>query len=227
MTTHDQLKNDALAQLAAIDREHGALKMRERHAQFGGGASDDDYAQFNCLCLSAIERIAARGSTYYQQALRELDQQGSLTSAMLAAGLYALVSSLKDDIQSDATATFQEVENAWVLGEFLVMAEALVGQDCLGAALVLAGGVLESHLRHLAAKHDLQPPDGGRARPASAGVINAALIEVAYGREVSVKVSVGLSVFREAVQGQSEDLSPQSVSAFIRYVRVFMEGYPA
>lgn len=99
MSSHNPLKDTALAQLVAIDREHGALKMRERHAQFGGGATDDDYAQFNSMCLAAIERIAARGSTYYQQALRELDQQGSLISAVLSAGLYAIASSLKQDIE--------------------------------------------------------------------------------------------------------------------------------
>ena len=229
MSSRDQLKGATLAQLAAIDREHSALKMRERHAQFGGGATDDDYAQFNSMCLSSIERIAARGSTYYQQALRELDHQGSLTSAVLSAGLYALASSLKQDIQGDMTATFQEIENARILEEFLAMADVLVIEGCLDGALVLAGSVLQSHLRHLAVKHDIRPPrnGAGQVRRATAGEINAALTEVAYAGDEGKKVSISLSAFHQVVEGHSEDLSKQSVNAFIRYVRAFMEAYPA
>ena len=67
----DHLKIVAVTQLAAIDRQYSRIKTRRHHYQYGAGPVPDELAEFNSMCLGAIDRITSRHDAYNEQALRE------------------------------------------------------------------------------------------------------------------------------------------------------------
>jgi hypothetical protein len=219
----DKLKAAALSQLAAIDRERSQLLKKERYTQFGGIVLPDDYAEFNALCLAAIDRMTGRRDGRYEQALRELERY-SLTSPELAQALYGLVRSMKSDIDCGSLISFREIEHAYLCNTVLELAEWKLDQHHTHAAAVLIGGVLETHLRLLAAKYDipLAIANPGKAEPRTLPQqINDELAQVVYGKSEREIVAVWLRLTG------SPSPNPSRTAICAAQLRGFMARYPA
>ena len=223
MPAVDKLKTSALVQIAAIDRQRSHLKTRERHIALGGGATPDDYADFNAMCLAVVDRVTGRHDAYYERALREIEQCGSFTSMELAQVLHGLVRSLKRDIDEGWLATFREIEHADVYNDLLDSADRQASQGQIGPALILIRSVLEGHLRQLAAKYDIAltvDPDDFKLRTTPQHV-NDELAQVVYGQAEHKTVGLWLR------QGAQPNPNRERTIDLATQVRGFIAKYPA
>jgi predicted unusual protein kinase regulating ubiquinone biosynthesis (AarF/ABC1/UbiB family) len=222
----DKLKTSALVQIAAIDRQRSHLKTRERHIAYGGGATPDDYADFNAMCLAVVDRVTGRHDAYYERALREIEQCGSFTSIELAQVLHGLVRSLKRDIDEGWLATFREIEHADVYNDLLDSADRQASQGQIGPALIVIRSVLEGHLRQLAVKYDIAltvdpvDPDDPKQRTTPQHV-NDELAQVAYGQAEHKSVGIWLR------QGAQANPNRERTIDLATQVRNFIAKYPA
>jgi hypothetical protein len=222
----DPLQAAALAQIAAIDRHYKLLAATARHITHGGGALPDEYAEFNATCVALIDRVTGRHDSYYEHALHEIELHGSLTSAELAPSLYGIVRSLKRDLDHGWLTTFREREHATLLHDFLTLAEHAANAGRTGPATALIGAVLETHLRHLAAKNQvaLTTPateTGARDQPRPPQDLNNDLAQVAYDTPERQTVTAWLGLLANAGQSRARTL------ATIRDLRTFIARHPA
>lgn len=153
VTTTDK----ALAQIDAVMGLPSAFTYRQ--GPRGNYPDPEQHAAFFTAALSCTQRLAGRDSVYFERINIAVERSGP-TPNFAVEGVVGILSSLRADINAghlDSVA--QEVKRA-VASDFLSLAESFIDEDrdnkpLVTAAAVLAGGVLEEHIRRLCEKHGI------------------------------------------------------------------------
>jgi hypothetical protein len=127
-----------------------------------------------------------------------------------------------EDLERGWTWTLKERVHLEVFDDFLAMAEFLIQEHGLkDPAAVLAGGVLETHLRKLCEKHDLSP-DG------NVSVLNDSLRKKeVYPQNEWRSVQAWYDLRTDAAHGRYENYDQQKVEQMIDGIRGFLDRHPA
>src|SRR5438128_2273486 len=113
-------------------------------------------AEIITLLRATIERLAP--PEYGAKALATIPQRHGWESKTIRT-LAGILKSLRADYTAGRMQTLQERVHSDLFSDFLEMAEYLLEDEGLkDPAAVLAGGVLEEHLRQLCAKHSVMLP---------------------------------------------------------------------
>ncbi len=176
--------------------------------------------------LAAINRLSAPGSTYSTRAAQLAQQPGKRT-AWLAHELAGVASGLRDDLAAGYAQGVAELIHAEVFSDLIGMADELQTSGYKDAAAVIAGSVLEDHLRKLAMKGGLEV-EKGDGSPRKADALNAELTAAgAYNGLEQKSVTAWLDLRNKAAHGHHDDYEHQQVAALIRGVREFLIRNPA
>lgn len=194
-----------------IDR---ALKLYPEHrarAKYDdlSDLGSDVHAEVETVVAATIERVAPPGVTYRSRVRTTLiGQVGSLKA-------------LRRDYQDGYLQTVQALVKADVFADFLEMAAHLLEQGYKDPAAVLAGGVLEEHLRALCATRGIETVTAGR--PKKADAMNAELAGAsAYNRLDQKSVTAWLDLRNNAAHGKFDQYSKQQVDMMLGGVREFI-----
>lgn len=173
--------------------------------------------------ISAIERLAPEGSALVQQA-RRFASWGDARDANQR--LWALLVALREDYAAGYMRSVEELIHADVFDDFLEMAEGLHTQKYKDAAAVIAGSVLEEHLRKLAAVHNVAITSSGKHKKAD--TINGELVKQgAYNKLEQKNVTAWLGLRNHAAHGEYDKYDHKQVTALITGVRDFVTRHPA
>ncbi len=171
---------------------------------------------------AAIGRIAPPGSAYAKQAALAL--VGAQPRAV-SYGLAGVAQALRDDLKAGYLESVVELVHASVFSDFLEMATEL-NAGFKDAAAVIAGSVLEGHLRKLADRSSVAAakPDGS---PKKASTLNAELAaDGAYNKLEEKSVTAWLDLWNKAAHGEYDEYDHGQVAALIRDVREFSDSSP-
>ena len=128
------------------------------------------------------------------------------------------------------TISLRDSKNAYTqtcLRTFLEMAEHLLGDGYKDASAVIAGGVLEEHLRKLATKSSV-PTVKPSGEPEKASSINAALAkQQVYNKTVEKDVTAWLGRRNDAAHGHYDKYVQEEVRLMIEGIRGFVSRHPA
>jgi hypothetical protein len=140
------------------------------------------------------------------------------------AAAYALAQvlhGLRADVAAGYTQDFRDLVHAALFEDFLAMAEELQSKDYDAAAAVIAGSVLEEHLRKLAEKRAVGPSH-------SVDRLSADLVKAGAFSEPQRKIVAGWYAQRtEAAHGRHANVVHEEVGRMIAGVRDFLVRYPA
>ena len=217
------------SQFAAIDRLYSNIQTRQRTAPYGGGASPDDLAEFNTICVAVIERLTSQGDVAHQLASHELGRH-MLDSLELARALHGIAQSLKRDIQAGSLLRLVEASTAVSLNDSLDVAAQLLEQSRVYSAAAVFASVLEIRLKQLAGKHGVDLRSEGEADDPewrSLQQINADLGQVAYRDADRRAVARWLVVHLKVQRRELGRLSQTLMVEFIGELREFIADYPA
>lgn len=171
---------------------------------------------------AAIERVAPPGSVYAREA-ETIDGHPSYTAVELT----SIVQALQEDFESGAMQSVVELVHAAVFEDFLGLASELADKGYHAPAAVVAGAVLEEHIRKLAEKHAIEETDD-RGRPKSVDALSVALVKKAAISEPRRKIIAGWYGQRtEAAHGHFENVIDAEVGRMIEGVRDFVDTHPA
>jgi len=181
--------------------------------------------------LSALSRLAPPGSAYDPATfddpyLNNPSYHGCSVLAGYAKGLRA-------DYAGDCLTTFRELVNADLFSDFLAMAEHLLqSEDQLKQpAAVLAGGVLEEHIRKLCGKHGVAVTVTGsnsKVKPKSVDTMNADLRKGGiYGSNEQKLVTAWYGIRTSAAHARHNQYDPGTVQNMIDGLRNFVSRFPA
>jgi hypothetical protein len=218
----------------AIAQIDGLLAEIEPHIQAQGGsmggakaryvAPEPNRAAMKARAAAAIERLAPPGSRYVTEAANE--RVAGLVPAYAVVALAGILGALRADYKAGYLRSIEGLIHADLFADFLEMSEELLRNKYKDAAAVIAGSVLEEHLRKLAGQHGIAVERNGR--PLKAATVNDHLAAGSvYNKLAQKSVTAWLDLRNNAAHGHYGEYDGPQVEGMIRDVRGFMERNPA
>lgn len=198
-----------------------------------GGHGDwttEDCAVAVTLCHAAIMRIAPRSShgKRAEQVLASYDAKDRGTSTYSqVAELEGALRALRLDVEAGRLSGIVQLLHAELFADFLEMAAHLLDEGYKDPAAVLAGSVLEEHLRKLAEVAGIDVlKDNGRSKKADA--LNAELAGAdVYNKLDQKSVTAWLDLRNNAAHGKYDEYDATQVGTMLMGVRDFLVRNPA
>ena len=119
--------------------------------------------------------------------------------------------------------TFQELIHADLFSDFLEMAEYFLQEGYRHPAAVMAGGVLEEHLRKLCAKHGVTVPPKPKLDTMNADLAKA----VAYNKNDQKQVTAWAGLRNDAAHGNYTNYGDNEIKLMVAGIRDFISRNPA
>jgi hypothetical protein len=137
------------------------------------------------------------------------------------------VEALKADYRAGALVGVRELVHADLFDDFIEMALELRDKGFTGPAAVVAGSVLEEHLRKLADKSGIDRVDD-KGRPKSVETLGVELRNQGVFSEVQRKsITAWYAQRTEAAHGRGDALIPAEVERMIDGIRDFVARHAA
>jgi hypothetical protein len=133
-----------------------------------------------------------------------------------------------EDISKGWTWTFKERVHAVLFEDFLEMADSLLGDGYKDAAVMIAGGVLEEHLRKLCQKNGIaaEKPGGRKPEPKTLAAMNDQLRNHGtYNQAEWRSVQVWIDNRNDAAHRHYENYDQKQIKRTIEGIRGF--HYPS
>ena len=187
---------------------------------------DRNYAQASTAMLGVIYRVAGPDSIYMKQADGYMSSQYTSNAGKLA---YAagVVTSLRDDVANGYLDSVKELIHGELFDDFLEMSDFLLGGGYKDAAAVMAGGVIESHLRQLCIKHGIDVLDLA-GKPRNAAQFNEDLYKSKVYSMVDQKnITAWLDIRNKAAHAKYQEYTKDHVSVMILGIRGLVARCPA
>jgi hypothetical protein len=135
------------------------------------------------------------------------------------------------EIEQFGTLRAQELVHSDLFADMLEAAEYLLGETYKDPAAVMAGGVLEQHLRELCRKNAIDTTfatSSGDVKPKMIDLMNMDLAKAsAYGKIEQKQVTAWAGIRNAAAHGEYAKYDENQVRQIITGIRDFIAKYPA
>lgn len=187
----------------------------------------ENVQEITTLACAAIMRLAPPRSAYIDQMQAVLkNTQYSVARSKdeeIEFRLKGILQALRADYDAGRLQTFQELVHADLFSDFLEMAEYFLQEGYKDPAAVIAGGVLEEHLRKLCGKHGVTLPTKPKL-----DTMNADLARVnAYSKNDQKQATAWAGLRNDAAHGNYSKYTDSEVKHMVAGVRDFISRNPA
>jgi hypothetical protein len=213
----------AIAQIDTLLAEVEKARNASQYDDLSGGLPDDEMRQIHTRLRAAIDRLSAPGSRYAQQA-DKVEEHGFVGNQILDLG--GILQAMRADFDAGYIQTFEELVHSSVFEDFLDMATELRAKGYKDPAAVIAGSVLEEHVRSLASRNGIGLIVG--KRPQSVDELLIALVKAGQFSETRRKIAASWYGIRtDAAHGRYVNVEAAEVERMISGIRDFMSRFPA
>jgi hypothetical protein len=211
-------KQAALVQIDSVLKRYAEYKARWQH-----GTNDEFYGnntEVSTRLKTTIDRLAPPGTTHRKVPITHTDD------------LAATLRCLRHDYDAGYLQTYEEMIHGATFADFLSMAAHLLSEGYKDAAAVIAGGVLEQHLRALCTKHDVDPTfldKAGNPQPKMINAMNTELYKPAevYALDFMQQITAWAVIRNHAAHAEWDKVDKGKVELMIPGLRHFMSVHPA
>ena len=180
--------------------------------------------------VSALRRLSPPGSSFANAASQYEEQLGRVNYLSVGGAIEAasgVLQALRREYQSGYLESVVELIHADVFADFLDMAHYLLEQGYKDPAAVVAGSVLEAHLRKLCDKHHI-PALKADGTSLATETLNADLRAAgAYNLLDQKNVTAWLDLRNTAAHGKYTEYAKEQVALMLDGVRNFISRIPA
>jgi hypothetical protein len=177
--------------------------------------------------IAVTDRLTPEGSAYRAQVREPFGRGFGADNPHVLPDLIGVLQALRADVEAGYTKSVEELIHADVFADFLEMAGELHDKGYKDPAAVIAGSVLEEHLRKLASNSGVTVSDSG-GRPVKADKLNSDLARLnVYNKLEQKNITAWLDLRNKAAHGKYGEYDDAQVAALIRDVRDFMIRHPA
>ena len=176
---------------------------------------------FRSSSLSFLAMTFGKDHTHYDEFNSKIIQE-KLYDAQLGRGI---LSAAREELAGGWLTTTKGLISAEIFSDFLEMAQHLLDEGYKDPAAVMAGSVLEEHLRQLCQKHDISTEitRQGRPQPKKADALNADLTKKqVYHRLDQKNVTSWLDLRNKAAHGKYQEYTEKQVSLMLQSLSDFM-----
>jgi hypothetical protein len=217
-------KDEILKQIAAQLDVWRAERARSKYDDL----SDLGESETNLILTrlaATIDRLAPEGSRYKKNAHAVLQKYGE-SNAYNIPLLVGMLQALLADYEAGFLATVEELIHADIFGDFLEMSRYLLEEGYKDAAAVIAGGVLEEHLRKLCVRNNIATTASGRSKKADA--MNSDLATAGAISKLDQKnVTAWLDLRNKSAHARYSEYSQQQVELLVQGIQDFITRVPA
>jgi hypothetical protein len=215
--------------LAQIDYILSHVKQVTSTSKYSDLSDLDDHrgSEAATLLRSTIERLAPSDSSYVKNMASTTIYGGPQGLRTSISPLIGILEALRLSYANGYITSVYELVHADVFSDFLEMADHLLDRDYKDAAAVIAGSVLEEHLRKLSVKNriNVPKPDGS---PKKADALNSELAAKGVYSKLDQKgVTAWLDLRNKAAHGYYSEYTKEQVSLMSQSVRNFVSRLPA
>lgn len=187
--------------------------------------TDEKKAVLFNLMSSTVRQFSPPGSQYEKNLNDMLDKSFS-TNSYYVPYLAGMLLALKQAYEKGYLHTVEELIHADLFSDFFEMAEYLLSEGYKDPSAVIAGSVLEEHLRKLCIKNGITVETSGR--PKKADSLNSELAAKAvYSKLDQKSVTAWLGLRNKAAHGKYSEYNKGQVDFMIKSVREFLSRNPA
>jgi hypothetical protein len=137
--------------------------------------------------------------------------------------LAGALKALRSDYEHGRLQTFRQMVQSDLFSDFLEMAEYLLEDKLKDPAAVIAGGVLEEHLRKLCDKNGVDLADKPKLDTMNADLAKKG----AYGKNEQKQITAWAGVRNSAAHGKYNEYSLDQVTLMVEGIRQFLGKIPA
>ncbi|MBK7845121.1 MAG: hypothetical protein IPJ71_15795 [Bdellovibrionales bacterium] len=215
-----------VSQIDGILQKYAGIVSRINQSGVYQEIDSNHLAEATSAIHSTIARFSPAGSKHISNADACIKQLGVANSHGTEI-LFGILGALKAEYASGSLLSIQELIHGDVFSDFLDMAEHLNSEGYKDPAAVLAGGVLEEHLRKLCMKSgvDITKTDGS---PKKAEAMNTDLASAGALTKLDQKnVTAWLGLRNDAAHGHYSKYTKDQVALLVSSVRDFITRNPA
>lgn len=204
--------------------QQGNNVMTTKRLSRDGYSEVIDYSKmlgFRVAVLSFIERVYGVSHTHYQEFLKHINGD-HVSSPQIA---MSILQTIHDEIAGDWLFSVKGLVTAEVFSDFIDMANYLVAQEYKDAAAVIAGSVLEEHIRQLCQSNgiDLEVSTANGTKPKKADQMNADLAGASVYSKLDQKaVTMWFDLRNKAAHGKYSEYNQVQVENMIAGITEFM-----
>jgi len=200
----------------------------QRRNEVGESDDTDEVAEIITLSCAAIRRLSPPGSTYLEIMQRAFDgpfdgRDQKYQNHQIEYVLRGVLNALRADYEANRLQSFAELLHADLFSDFLEMAEYFLEEGFKDPAAVMAGGVLEEHLRKLCARHAVCLPGNPKLDAMNAELMKAG----AYTKSELKLVSGWADLRNKAAHADWTKYADEEVRLMIQGIRFFIGKFPA
>ena len=184
-----------------------------------------ELAAFRSAGLSFLQRVYDIKHPHF----REFEQRVKVTTPSDTECGIAILRAVRDEIAGGWLFTVKGLVAAEVFADFLEMAEHLLQQGYKDPAAVMAGSVLEEHLRQLCAKHAIPLTErrGADDVAKKAEGLNAGLAGAdVYSKVEQMQITAWLALRNKAAHGEYSAYDADQVRQFLTGLISFASRVP-
>ncbi len=214
----DRLINraDELLQQAAV-----VLRHRRTHSVSVETVDVQLYRAFRAASLSFLAVTFGQDHVYY----KEFDSVVVENRPRCVSEGTGILKAVRDELAGGWLTSTKGLISGEIFADFLEMAQHLLDEAYKDAAAVIAGSVLEEHLRQLCQKHSIDLAQGGR--PKKADTLNAELAKSGvYGKLEQKEVTVWQDLRNNAAHGHYNKYTREQVTMMLQGISSFMTRVP-
>ncbi|WP_437631082.1 hypothetical protein [Sorangium sp. So ce854] len=215
-----------VAEIDTILSRYTALQQGSKYSDLSD-RPEDARKEVETLMFAAIKRLSPPESAYVSQATDVVKASKPQWTHVTLPQLHGILRALREDYVNGRTRAVAELIHADVFGDMLDMAQHLLDENYKDPAAVIAGSVLEEHLRKLCIKHAIPTVDAKGVHK-KAAVMNSELRACgAYDKNDEKSVTAWLGTRNDAAHGNYAKYLAQQVNLLIASIRDFIARAPA
>ncbi len=216
-------------QLEAMINEFNGFKAKARYDDLSDVVDNVTTQTFLARARASIVRISGTESAYSKQLETVLKRMDVYDGQKVAMAI-GIVTALLIDLKSGYLTSLKELMHGEVFADFLEMADYLCHEGYKDAAAVIAGGTLESHLRQLCIKNNIevQISTSKGIESKRADQMNADLArDSVYSKLDQKNITAWLDLRNKAAHAKYTEYSQEQVELLIAGIRDFITRNPA
>ena len=212
---------DLIKRIDQLIQNADEVLQTTRKGQIGSYVSAELFYAFRSASLSFFSMTFGKGHTHYD----EFNSQVTESRPRCAGIGRGILSAAREELEGGWLSTTKGLISAEIFSDFLEMAQHLLDEEYKDPAAVMAGSVLEEHLRQLCQKHSIptEITKQGRPQPKKADALNAELAkEEVYSKLDQKNVTAWLDLRNKAAHGKYQEYTKEQVSLMLQSLSDFM-----
>lgn len=218
-----------IKQANEIISEYAATKNRSNYIDLSD-LSDELLTRLITKSKSFVVRIVGIKSEYYKDILRALDQKHLGLGTILNYVIGSVIA-LKEDLENDYLKSYSELLHSEIFGDYIEISSHLLESGYKDSAAVIIGSTLESHLRKLSAKYDVEIEvvrEDGKITFKKAERMNSDLVKAeAYSLANQKQITAWLDIRNNSAHGKYDVYGAQEIKLMIQGIQNFILNNPA